>query len=175
MDVEGAEFDILSPVVLEKLLHSTIVIEIHNWINDFTPIFCVQNLYLIYLKLKCFLPCLEIFTNIKSYVILLMTTGCYWFDETLPNALETLSNALNCHFLPQNKRQQKIPNVKLLAADITKAEIREPLSAQFVEPMAEKYISKRNSVQKTNQIKALKRRSPYANVRSLRWAYSVSS
>ena len=35
VDVEGAEFDILSPIVLEKLLHSTIVIEIHNWINDF--------------------------------------------------------------------------------------------------------------------------------------------
>ncbi len=44
VDVEGAEFDILTSDVLRKLMYAQIVIEIHNWIDGF------ENKYAQFLK-----------------------------------------------------------------------------------------------------------------------------
>lgn len=35
IDIEGAEFDILSAAAIEKLRLSTIILEVHNWVEDF--------------------------------------------------------------------------------------------------------------------------------------------
>lgn len=54
IDVEGAEFDILSLDVLSKLTQSTLIIEIHNWIDDF------EDRYSAFLENAFSLFCVEV-------------------------------------------------------------------------------------------------------------------
>ena len=62
VDVEGAEFEVLSDQVLHRLRASTVVVEIHNWVDQF------EARYAAFLESACSMFCIEVVAPVARNV-----------------------------------------------------------------------------------------------------------